>query len=171
MYKISPESGFWAIIFGLGALWIKSGLGKIVGGSFAQSLDKTLLFFALGNPSNPQLSAGNPYGWYQAFLMQVAIPNSYLMGLSVQWGELLVGLGFTGLTLAYFLFPKFRRLILLVLAKTAFFGFLLNISFWLASAWTSPSTEMVGLVMMLIEVIAFFVFLSMLRTTEKREDA
>lgn len=171
MKKITPESGFWAIIVGLGLLWIKSGWSKILGGTFAQTLDQTLLLFAQGNPNNPQLSAGNPYGWYREFLLQVAVPNSYLMGLSVQWGELLVGLGLVGLPLAYFLVPSLRRLILVLLSITAFSGFMLNISLWLASAWTSASTEMVGLLMMIIEAIAFLVFLSMLRTTEKRDDA
>jgi uncharacterized membrane protein YphA (DoxX/SURF4 family) len=172
MKKITPELGFWLIVIGLGLLWMRSGFSKIVEGRFVQSLENTILLFANGNPANPQLQAGNPYPWYKAFLLNVAVPNSWLMGLSVQWGEFLVGLGLVALPIVYFLLPQFRRLALPLLAAATFFGLLLNLSLWLASAWTSASTELVGLVMMLIQIVALCVFITMIRSSlEKRENA
>jgi hypothetical protein len=155
--KIEVTDGFWAILFGLGGLWLKSGWGKVAGGTFASELASTLVKFA----------SNNPYPWYKEFLLKVAVPNSFLMGLSVQWGEVLVGLGLMNIAVAYYLMPQRRKLVFVLLILTAGMGFILNASLWLASAWTSASTEMVGLVMMLIQVVAVVVGISEYRASKK----
>lgn len=95
----------------LGYTWISTGIGKLMGLSFAAS------GFLKG--AIAQASGEYPIvqGWWADFLQNFALPNAELFSFLVQWGETLVDLD----------------LILGGLTKTAaFFGITMNLSFLLS---------------------------------------
>ncbi|MFE8702255.1 DoxX family protein [Cytobacillus sp. FJAT-54145] len=105
----------------LGYAWMTAGWGKITGGFDASGY----LGNAVANPvKGPD---GNMvYSWYVSFLEGVAIPNVGLFNFLVPWGEFLVGLG----------------LILGCLTTAAaFFGLVMNFSFFLAGTVSHNPTD------------------------------
>lgn len=128
----------------VGLLWLRSSLGKLADGKFVEGLGTTLVKFA----------ANNPYPWYKDFLNSVAIPNSYLFALLTMWGEFLTGLSLT-LGALLLIFGKSNKLILIGLKSGLLGGMGLNLFFWLAAGWTSPSTDGLNLLMFVTQLIGF----------------
>ncbi|MBI2019099.1 hypothetical protein HYS95_00330 [Candidatus Daviesbacteria bacterium] len=130
------------IFLTIGFIWLRSGFGKLSSDAFPAALGETLQKFA----------SKNPYPWYKTFLVKIAIPNSQVFGNLVMWGEVLVA---TSITLAslYLLFKKPTLPIKAVLGLGLIGGAFLNIIFWLASGWTSPSTDSLNLVMLAVALI------------------
>lgn len=145
MDKIKP---LLLILLSIGLLWAKSSYGKFTSGTFVSGLGGTL----------SKIVDKNPYPWFKQFLNSIAIPNSQLFGTLVLWGELLsaVAIILGSLILLKKDSNKFARLILIAgLAG----GLFLNITFWLAFGYTSPSTDSLNLLMGVIEVIGILAFL------------
>lgn len=129
----------------IGLIFLRSGYSKLAGGKFVGGLSKTLGSFA----------SENPYPPVKAFLINVAIPNSTVFGLLTMLGEIYAGLSITSAVI-YFLFKKsLNKLFLAILISGLIVNIFLNATFYFAAGWTSPSTETVNLVMLLIGLISF----------------
>ena len=123
--------------------WLKSGLGKFTQPDFMNGVAKTMGMFA----------AKSPHRWYGDFLQSTVVPNAAYFGNLVRTTELLVG---AVLVVAGFVWLKQRRMsflmhTLLIVALAA--GALLNLNFYLAAGFTSPSTEGINLVMGLTQLV------------------
>lgn len=128
---------FYLILLANGLIWLRSSYGKFASGNFVQGLGGTLERFA----------SKNPYSWYKDFLQNVAIPNSQTIGMVVLWGEAFVALAIVGGAVF-----KMKRVLILGLLG----GAVLNVLFWLAAGWTSPSTDSLNLLMLVIELVGIF---------------
>lgn len=133
---------FLLVLLAVDFIWVRSSVGKIIGGKFVDSLGGVLTKFA----------SQNPYPWYEAFLTSVAIPNSSLLGVLIMLGEaftafsLLLGVGLI-------LLNKINKLVIFLVIAGLITGAFLNLNFWLASGWTSASTDSLNLLMFLIQLI------------------
>lgn len=132
----------------MGLVWLRSSFGKITGGKFVDSLGNTLTKFTSGNPNI----------WYNDFTKSIVIPNSKIFGNLIMWGEFFSAVVII-LGSLYLIFGKREnRTIELLFVIGLLGGGFLNLNFWLASGWTSPSTDSLNLLMLAIEVIAIFIF-------------
>jgi hypothetical protein len=143
------SQGFLAILLFTGFIWVQSGYGKLASGNFSQSLAGILQKFASDNPN----------GWYKALLEQTAIPNASAIGMFIPWVELLTGLSIMGAVLSLFFSPKTQKAAEKILATGLAVAFLLNLNFYFAAGWTSPSTSEVNLLMLVVEAIGVGVIL------------
>lgn len=142
---------FIFLVFGLE--FLKSSYGKIVGGKFVATLSPTLKKFASENPN----------AWYKDFLNGSAIPNSQTLGNLVMWGELLSGIAMVVGSL-YLLFTKGKgRAAQIILVLGLMGGAFLNLNFYFAAGWTSPSTEGINLLMLVIEAVGVVIFVRALQ--------
>lgn len=136
----------WPVIIvslGIGWEWFNGGWGKISEGKFVEGLSKTLGFFASKNPNL----------WFKDFLTSFAVPNSLIVGNMVMFGELVAGLSlFAGVLFLFLKKGEFLKWSYYLLALGFGIGLVLNVMFWLAAGWTSPSTEGVNFVMAVVEV-------------------
>lgn len=125
-----------------GFIWARSSFAKFASGKFVEDLPNTLGKF----------SAKNPYPWYKDFLQNTVSQNSQIFGNLVFWGEALVAasiiLGTLYLLLKHTGKGILATLLLLGLAGGAF----LNLNFWLAAGWTSPSTDGLNLLMLVAQL-------------------
>lgn len=151
--KVNVNNYLLIVFLFLGLIWARSSLGKLTSGNFAQSLTPTLERFA----------SKNPYPWYKNFLQTTAIPNGELLGNLVLWGEF-----FTAVTILigsiYLLLKPDSKLVLALIAFGFLTGGVLNASFWLASGWTSPSSDNLNLFMLVIEIVGLFYVYKLYRT-------
>ncbi len=135
----------WLVLiqFVLAFEWLHSGWGKWAGPGFMDNIGKTLEGFA----------AKTPYKAYGAFLTNNAVPNADLFGNSIRLGEMGVGIA---LVLSGIILLTQKRLPSWTVAVTAIAllgGALMNLNFFLASGWSSPSTWGVNMVMGFIHLI------------------
>lgn len=138
----------------VGLVWLRSSFGKFTSGNFEGGLGKILEKFA----------SNNPYPGVKEFLTQIAIPNSQTFAMLVLWGELLVALSVIMATLSLlFNWGKPQILAMLLLGGLTG-GMLLNLVFWLAAGWTSPSTDTVNLLMLAIQLLGWFWALRLLKS-------
>lgn len=133
---------FLIIILATGLLWLKSSFGKFTSGNFVDGLSGTLNKFA----------SQNPYPLYKSILQNIAIPNSKLIGSWVLWGELFTALAITVSALFILLNVKASKKAALLLIAGLLGGILLNVVFWLAAGWTSPSTDSLNFLMLVIQI-------------------
>ena len=123
----------WALAFE----WLHSGWSKWSGPGFITNIGKTLQGFA----------TKTPYTSYGSFLQNSVIPHSELFGNIIRSGEILVGIALVlgGLLLLY---RKNTHPFTIWLLVTALFaGALMNLNFFLASGWSSPSAWGVNIIM------------------------
>ncbi|SDM62092.1 DoxX family protein [Bacillus sp. OK048] len=107
----------------LGYAWFTAGLGKIQSGAFNAS---GFLGNAVANPvKGPDGSV--VYAWYVKFLESFAIPNVDIFNFIVPWGETLVGLGL---------------MLGCLTTAAAFFGLVMNFSFFLAGTVSHIPTDL-----------------------------
>ena len=131
------------VLLAIGFIFLRSGYGKVSGGEFVGGLEKTLGFFA----------SKNPYPFVKAFLISTAIPNSEIFGTLTMFGELVIAVSIL-IPIGYYLFKHSLIPIMLFLLGAGLVGALfLNGTFWLASGWTSPSTDSLNLLMVFVETI------------------
>ncbi len=142
---MNSEKYLKLIFISTGFIFLRSSFGKFQSGNFVNSLAPILKKFA----------SQNPFPIYKSFLEQIAIPNAGLCGMLTMWGELFAALTLVGLSVYLLFNSKPQRIIYLLLAAGFLTGAILNAVFWLASGWTSPSTDGLNLLMFLIEVIGF----------------
>ncbi len=141
------------IIEVIGLIFLRSSWGKLTGGVFVSSLGSTLGKFAVKNP----------YPFVQSFLNNVAIPNYVIFGQLTMWGEFFTALSLT-VSAMYLLFsPKHNQLINLMLIAGLVVGMFLNAVFWLASGWTSSSTESLNLLMFFVQLTGLVYGLRLLK--------
>jgi hypothetical protein len=117
--------------------WLHSGWGKWSAPGFMDNIGKSLEGFA----------AKTPYTAYASFLKSSVVPNAELFGNTIRTGELAVGVA---LALGGILLLTQKRLPAVatwLLAIACFGGALMNLNFFLASGWSSPSTWGVNMVM------------------------
>lgn len=143
-----------AILVFVGLIWLRSSLQKLQSGNFISTLAPTLEKFA----------SKNPYPWYKNLLQNVALANAQIFALLVLLGELFSALAITIATFALILNFENKKffLILLILGLTS--GLILNLNFYLASGWTSPSTDTLNLLMLAIQAIGLLYSLRYLRS-------
>lgn len=132
----------------LGFIFLRSSIDKIEGGKFVGALAGTLGKFA----------SKNPYPWYKSFLESVAIPNSVLFGNLTMWGEFFAGISLLGVSVILLFKKKVPKILYLVLILGLFVGAFLNVTFWFASSWTSPSTDGLNLVMSGVQIVCLIYF-------------
>lgn len=124
-----------------GSIWFRSGLGKFTSGNFVENLPKTLERF----------SSQNPHSWYKDLLGPIG-SNSQLWGNLVMYGELVGSLVLlTGVAMGL-LKNTPRPLVALMILSLLGLSFM-NLNFYLASGWTSPSSEGLNLLMFFIQII------------------
>lgn len=134
----------WWIILANGLIWLRSSVGKLSSGNFVENLGGTLTKFA----------SHNPYPFYKNFLENVAVPNSQIFGFLTLWGEFLVAISLVGGAIILLTSPRKLKVVKLPLMMGLLGGVFLNLIFWLASGWTSASTDSLNLLMLVIGLIA-----------------
>ncbi len=152
--KIKGEMNkyFLSVIFVIGFIWLRSGLGKLVGG-FAGTLDKPLMKFA----------SENPYPFVKDFLNSIAIPNHVIFSYLTQWGEIFAGVALVICSIAAVANYKINKVFFVVLTAGLLVGAFLNLVFWFSAGWTSASTEGLNLLMFSIELSGLFAVASKLK--------
>ena len=135
----------WLVLiqFVLAFEWLHSGWGKWAGPGFMDSISKTLEGFA----------TKTPYKAYGAFLNSTAVTNADMFGNAIRLGEMGVGIA---LVISGVLLLTKKRLPswAVALMVVAFLGgALMNLNFFMASGWSSPSTWGVNMVMGFIHLI------------------
>lgn len=123
--------------------WLHSGWGKWSGSGFMTNINKTLSGFSTKNPNT----------WYANFLNNTAVPNAEVFGNVIRSSELLVGIALALAGILLLTQKRLHPLSLWVLVIACFGGALMNLNFFLASGWTSPSTWGVNVVMGLVQLI------------------
>ena len=133
--------------------WLMSGYGKFAKPDFMANIGKTLSTFG-SKATNPS---------YAQFLNQTAVPMASLFGNLTRYGELLGGLA---LLIGGWLVLRHKKvsnlvkaIVLLALIGLAF----MNLNFYLAAGWSSPSTAGINLTMGLIEAILALCYIQLLR--------
>lgn len=105
----------------LGYAWLTAGWGKLTGGFDATRFLQNVVANPVTGPDGAPV-----YGWYVTFLETFALPNIGIFNFLIPLGEFLVGLG----------------LILGCLTTAAaFFGLLMNFSFFLAGTVSHNPTD------------------------------
>jgi hypothetical protein len=84
----------------LGYEWLVSGTDKLLYGSFPDQVRQVVSSVAAGN---------RVPAFFVAFLHAVVLPNSYLFGVTVEFGETLTGIGLLGGALMTLVAPALRR--------------------------------------------------------------
>lgn len=123
--------------------WLMSGWGKFTSTEFMDGFVKTVTVFA----------AKTPFGFYADFLKGTVLPNAELFANLVRTGELLVGVALAAFGIYYLTQKKLDYAYRLLLVVALFAGVLLNLNFYLAAGWSSPSTAGINVLMGLIQVI------------------
>lgn len=140
--------GFLVILLSIGAIWLRSSIGKITGGKFVAALAPTLGKFASNNPNS----------WYSDFLKGTVIPNATFFGSLIMWGEFLSSVSIILGSLYLLLNKKENKIVEYLFLVGLIGGIFLNINFYFASGWMSPSTESLNLLMFVIQLIGVVVF-------------
>lgn len=140
--KVTNQYMTWVILV-IGIIFLRSGYGKLVGGTFVDGLAKTLGFFA----------SENPLPFVKSFLENIAIPNATLFGFLTMGGELYAGLVLISAALLLFFHKSLPMVLSILLITGLIVTASLNAVFLLSAGWTSPSTESVNLVMLSISIL------------------
>lgn len=131
--------------------WWTAGWEKVSSPEFVAGIGKTLGFFA----------SKNPFPWYRDFLLGFASRNATAFAYAVEWSQLAIALALlAGIYLI--VAPQSSRLkrcgYCLSLCALAG-GLLMNASFYLAAAWTSPATRGSNVVMFWAGIALAYVWL------------
>ncbi|WHY00169.1 DoxX family protein [Neobacillus sp. DY30] len=105
----------------LGYAWFTAGLGKITGGFDASGYLKNAVANPVKGPDGNMV-----YSWYVNFLESFALPNIDVFNFIVPWGETLIGLGL---------------MLGCLTTAAAFFGLVMNFSFFLAGTVSHNPTD------------------------------
>ena len=131
------------IFFVDGLLWLRSGLGKVAEGKFAESLPLILKKFA----------SENPYPFYKQLLLTTGIPYAKTLAGIIMWGEVISALAILFSVISLFIRPNANYFAERTLVGGLLIGLILNTNFWFGGGWTSASTESINLLMAAIEAI------------------
>lgn len=131
--------------------WLRAGIEKLSSGAFPTTFAKTIEKF----------QTNNPHPWYGESVLSLAKTYPLLFGHLVQWGELFVGLGLLGSALLLLSSQiSLRSLALVILFAALSASIVMNLNFYFAAGWMSPSTSGLNALMIGIELIllAFWLF-------------
>lgn len=145
MERIHYNSYFFYVILLNGFIFLKSGVEKLIGGTFLETLPATLRYFA----------SGNPYPTVEFFLLEIAVPNGYLFGYLTMYGEVISGICLIIASIYYLHVKAFSHISLMLFIIGLTGAALLNDIFWLASGWTSPASETLNILMLAISLLGF----------------
>lgn len=132
--------------------WLSAGWEKVNAGQFVPNISKTLDHF----------ENGNPHEWYIASILALAKSHPVTFGMLIQWGELLVGIGLVA-ALVFYTFcqqQSFKSLARFIAGPALLGGAFMNLNFYLAAGWTSPSTGGLNMLMFLVEVILLIAWIT-----------
>ena len=123
-------SSFWLSIIRItiGALWIKSGVQKVMDGEFTEKIEGTIAY----------LLSGDVPGWFLTLFETYITPNAATWAQIVQWGEIVIG--------ALLIIGLFVNL-------AALGGVFLNSTFFFLASWSSPSTWSLNLLLIIIQMV------------------
>ncbi len=123
--------------------WLHSGWSKWSGPGFIANIGKTLEGFA----------AKTPYAAYSDFLGSTAIPHAQLFGNIIRIGEMASGIAFALSGIILLSQKRLPEWATWILAIISFGAALMNLNFFLASGWSSPSTWGINVLMGLLHLI------------------
>lgn len=128
--------------------WIHGGLEKTFGGKFIASIGTTLSRFA----------DGNPHALYVDSVLQAAQNSPQVFGQLVQWGELFTGIGLLLAIMLFYLAKAHQaKMLARCIAVTALLGgVIMNLNFYFAAGWLSPSTSGVNVLMFWVQIILIY---------------
>lgn len=140
--------------------WFHSGWGKIYGGTFVGSIHTSFIRFENGNPHN----------WYIDSVLKSAKEYPALFANLVQWGEILTGLGLLfALTLYWFSKKSINKNIARCIAISALTGgVFMNLNFYFAAGWTSPSTNGLNILMLWMQTVLLVSWI-VIRTKDQKQ--
>lgn len=132
----------------LGFEWLRSGLEKILAGTFPATLQGALR----------HLLADNPHKTYRIFQEKILVPYARPLGFVTMWFQFLAGL--TLIVAVPFLWaavnPADRQIAAyLSIFALAGLGFL-NANFWFAAGWSNVSTNQLNTLMLWLSVILIY---------------
>lgn len=129
IWKVHSSALWLAIVrIAVGYIFLTSGIEKLANPGLAASMPGTLTRFA----------SENPHLWYKGFLLNTAIPHAALFGQLTAWGETLAGVS----------------LVLGAITPLGAIGALfLNLNIYFASGWTSPSTDSLSVLMIVVDLV------------------
>lgn len=139
--------------------WFSSGWEKVRGGQFALNIGKSLARF----------ENGNPHQWYARSVLGVAKSHSTAFGTLVQWGEVLVGVGLLA-TFVLYVFSKqqsSKNLARFIAVAALLGGAFMNLNFYIAAGWTSPSTRGLNALMFWVQIVLLAAWIVVLRKDQK----
>jgi thiosulfate dehydrogenase [quinone] large subunit len=139
--------------------WLSGGWEKIYGGQFVSNIGKTLARF----------ETGNPHDWYVSSLLSSAKSYPTAFGLLVQWGELLAGIGLLA-ALVLYVFSKQRSskcFARYVTVAALLGGMFMNLNFYFAAGWTSPSTGGLNALLFWVQAVLLAAWIVMPRKEQK----
>lgn len=139
--------------------WLSAGWGKIYGGQFVPNMVKSLARF----------ENGNPHDWYVSSLLSSAKSYPTAFGLLVQWGEQLAGIGLLA-ALVLYVFSKQRSskcFAQSVSVAALLGGMFMNLNFYFAAGWTSPSTGGLNALLFWVQAVLLAAWIVMPRKEQK----
>ncbi len=139
--------------------WLVGGLEKLYEGMFVSNIHQTLSHF----------ENGNPHSWYVNSMLHLAKASPNVFGSLVEWGELLVGIGLITAMVVYIFNTKMawkNRAKYLALAALLG-GVFMNLNFYYAAGWTSPSTGGLNMLMFWMQLILVIFWLVSLNQTDQ----
>lgn len=144
------------VFLGLSLIWLRSGIEKILSGSFPENLSQTLMHFSENNPIPSVVNV----------IDSVFLPYSIVYGYLVMYGELYVGMTIGIICLVTFQ-KAISRSFLYLLASGFFIGAFLNVTFWITSGYLSPSGDALNLLMLYLEILGLVYVTVMLKKVVK----
>lgn len=123
--------------------WLMSGWGKFADDKFMLGFSKTVGAFA----------AKTPYNFYASFLKDTVAANPDFYANLVRTGELLIGVALVAFGAYYLTQKQLPNLYRGLLVAALLCGALLNLNFYLAAGWSSPSTAGINVLMGLVQLI------------------
>lgn len=142
MVHMTTDITLKIIYLSLAGFWLRSGVGKIIGGKFPDELAGTLAKFM----------SNNPYSWYKDFISSVIIPSANSVGQIIMYGEICAGLAIvSGILLSFRAGYQSWSSTLLLAGLIG--GLILSLNFYLASGWMSSSGESLNLLMLILELV------------------
>lgn len=142
---MKKSSSVWMVLVGwsLATQWLQAGWEKWTKPEFMTGIAKTLGLFA----------AKTPYRWYSSFVTTYLLPHASWLGNVVRASELLIGLDLVLLGVIILGQHTIRRWVATVMTIACYGAALLSLNFYLAAAWSGPSTAGLNVVMGLVEAI------------------
>lgn len=123
--------------------WLMSGWSKFSSDKFVLGFEKTIGAFA----------AKTPHAIYADFLKNTVLANPDFFANLVRVGEVLIGVALVVFGVYYLLQKKLDPIYRVILIVALACGAFLNLNFYLAAGWSSPSTAGINVLMGLTQVI------------------